>query len=194
MARRSIRYNCGANSQRVQVIQDDLRNSSKLGLPTYQLITGTPPYFAVEYSATGIAQAGMGGMPSCKQSAPARYEYRGGIEAYCAAAAPLLDADVNARFVVCEGWLEANRARVEKAAESANLRILERVDVCGKVGKSPLFAVYVMEKNAATTVETSIAKEVTLCVRDAEGFHTKAYAELLKEMGIPPHVRSNPAN
>ena len=102
------------------------------------------------------AIAAVGALPTCRQSAPARYEFRGGIEAYCSAAARALrrpatdaaasggEASSGGRFVCCEGGLALNAARVHSAAQAAGLRVLEQLDVVGREGKRPLFGVYVM--------------------------------------------------
>lgn len=106
------------------------------------------------------ATINQGGMPTAKQSAPARCEFRGGIEAYCYVASQLLSKP-NGIFVVCENWL--NHDRVLKAARLTG--ILEVSKIIPVVGKkendistsnrskgerkkqmpSPLFAIYVMK-------------------------------------------------
>jgi hypothetical protein len=87
------------------------------------------------------AQIRQGGMPTARQSAPARCEFRGGIEAYCHAASQLLHPS-HGRFVVCENW--SNQARVHKAAEESGLEITSILKVQGKVARETLFAVYTM--------------------------------------------------
>merc|ERR1712232_975859 len=76
----------------------------------FDLVTGTPPYFRVDFTLrpnenkkeqhVHSAVINQGGMPSCLQSAPARCEFRGGVEAYCEAAAAVMKRD--GVFVVCE--------------------------------------------------------------------------------------------
>ena len=157
----------------------------------FELVTGTPPYFTVSPSArdAGAVVADMGSLPTEEQAAPARYELRGGIEAYCLGAAASLTRAARGRFVVCEGWLPANAARVADAARAAALVVLRRVEVLGRVGKPPLFAVYVMrrarhgEGPPASAPEPAVER---LVVRDAAGERTPEYDRLLLEMGIPP--------
>ena len=79
--------------------------------------------------ATTRAVIRQGGMPTAMASAPARCEFRGGIEAYVHTAAQWL-AVPHGRFVVCENWL--NHDRVEAAAQSAGLCIVQQVHVHGK--------------------------------------------------------------
>ena len=83
----------------------------------FELVTGTPPYFNVEWSESGEASTGFGALPSCRQSAPARYEFRGGVEDYCQAGAHCMTR--NGIFVVCEGGLQMNEERVTAGAHRA---------------------------------------------------------------------------
>ena len=150
--------------------EEDTASSSSATTPTsnaksmrdvasnrYDLITGTPPYFRVGFTKTSntaddtsdnnetITSAVIeeGGMPTSKQSAPARCEFRGGIEAYCLTASAML-SQPNGRFVVCENWL--NNHRVWNGAKEAGLIIESVQPVRGGVRKEHnLFAVYVMK-------------------------------------------------
>ena len=170
----------------------------------YDLITGTPPYFRVGFTSTkgncdATATNGsdeitsavieQGGMPTSMQSAPARCEFRGGIEAYCLTASSMLAQ--NGRFVVCENWL--NDKRVWNGAKEAGLAIEDVQPVRGSVKKEHnLFAVYVMKK--ADTVEVaqaadeqdSLVVQDPLVVRlDESGKYTAEYTILLDSMSIP---------
>jgi tRNA1(Val) A37 N6-methylase TrmN6 len=139
--------------RRLADAEDELKEA--LPLQSYALITGTPPYFeiSVKEKAPGDGGGGEGGdgvastiieggMPSNLQSAPARCEFRGGVEAYAAAAAPLL-AEGGA-FVVCENAL--NDRRVFGGAGSAGLRVVDVLDVHGVSTKPALFSVYTLRK------------------------------------------------
>lgn len=152
----------------------------------FHLITGTPPYFRVDFhlqNETNVKAAviNQGGMPTSIQSAPARCEYRGGVEAYCAAASQVLADD--GVFVVCENWL--NDERVYEGANASGLTIVDVIPVKGKSNKNDnLFAVYVMVKKGGAAVKgTSIRPP--LCVRDVNGKWTSEYARLMEEMSIP---------
>ena len=137
-------------------------------------------------STAPAALAAVGALPTCMQSAPARFEFRGGIEAYCEAASHALAPSPHARFVVCEGWLQGNRARVTGAAAACGLHILERLDVVGREGKAPLFAVYVMcHAHAVGEVGSTGVKERTIVVRGLDGERTAEYRELMLDMGMP---------
>ena len=174
----------------------------------YDLVTGTPPYFRVDFKTKkkgggGTAAADgnvvesavirQGAMPTSVQSAPARCEFRGGVEAYCATASSLLSPD--GTFVVCENWL--NDGRVWDGAEGAGLDVASVLPVVGRAGKPTLFAVYTMRKRAGKEGDgqrggnggdTSGRNGVTrapLVVRDREGRWTKEYSRVLEEMSIP---------
>lgn len=225
LARRSILYNVGAantegkqNDRMISVRRGDFRklmdpeesqqllDGVKHAEAGFDLVTGTPPYFRVDFTlATNgnkdkkcvqNAVINQGGMPSCLQSAPARCEFRGGIEAYCEAASAVMKrAGV---FVVCENWL--NNDRVYKGANAASLKVVSVLPVAGKTRKNaPLFAVYTMRKVAHNGpiihddnglhgkyhVQPTTHIEEPLYVRDDKGNWTAEYAKLLKAMSIP---------
>mmetsp|Transcript_3714 Transcript_3714/g.7272 ORF Transcript_3714/g.7272 Transcript_3714/m.7272 type:complete len:133 (+) Transcript_3714:2-400(+) len=130
-------------------------------------------------------------MPTSMQSAPARCEFRGGVEAYCEAASALL-SQPNGLFVVCENWL--NDDRVWKGAHEAGLEIECVWPVMGRAGKKdPLFAVYVMKKmfncrsGELSDDKTTRAGRIRppLVVRMENGKWTDEYAKVMKAMSIP---------
>ncbi|KAL3799293.1 hypothetical protein HJC23_013018 [Cyclotella cryptica] len=176
----------------------------------YDLITGTPPYFRVDFSSSSSAEVKkscdsksskdnrevitaaiiqQGGMPTSMQSAPARCEFRGGVEAYCETASAMLAQD--GVFAVCENWL--NNDRVWNGAKHAGLDIDAVWPVMGKVGKKdPLFAVYVMRKAAERSDMDSFVSEKgrekiqpPIVVRDGNGKWTDGYAKIMDAMSIP---------
>jgi len=167
LARRSLAWN-GA-SDRCAVVHGDLREAAVLPAgATFDLVTGTPPYLP-----PGTAT------PSRRvQRGPAHFEYRGGIEAYCLAAARWLgDAG---RFVACAAAAQA--PRVAAAAAAAGLAIARRRDVIPRAGKAALFSVYAMARGA----RGAAVVEPALVVRDAAGRRTPAFRTLREEMGMPP--------
>ena len=72
-------------AHRCHVRGGDIRDASLTAGQQYELVTGTPPYFGVQVRGDGAALPAVGSLPACRQSAPARFEFRGGIEAYCEA-------------------------------------------------------------------------------------------------------------
>jgi len=194
LARRSIAYN-GAPCE---AILGDLRCFSQhTHLETFLtaaqdnndvllLITGTPPYFRVETSNLAQTTTRYGALPSCEQSAGARYEFRGGIEEYCLAAAAIIrrTRSRNARFVCCEGGLDYNRHRVDSAAHQAGLRILNRQFVIGREGKPPLFGVWTMALHSSCVHSESTLEGPVIIVRDRAGNRTPEYTKLLQDMAM----------
>jgi tRNA1Val (adenine37-N6)-methyltransferase len=142
---------------RVRAVHGDLRDHSalaQLGGP-FDLITGTPPYFPPSTALNAMDE----------QRAYARIEYRGGVEVYIAAAAPLLAT--NAPLVLC-GDADAEH-RVIAAATAARLAIVERCVVIPRAGQPPLFSVWTLRRStdsAASLVE----RQLTL--RDSDGERT----------------------
>jgi tRNA1(Val) A37 N6-methylase TrmN6 len=192
LARRSLAFNVD-NDDVARILHGDFRDL-RINDRQFDLVTGTPPYFRVDFDVrsdtigtalVSKAVINQGGMPTAKQSAPARCEFRGGIEAYCEAAERVLKP-VTGRFVVCENWL--NHDRVMAAAKACKLDILKQVEVMGKEEKANLFAVYVMKKkcssDAVGTKPSTVVKLLT--VRTATGNWTDEYKELvLSSMSIP---------
>ena len=221
LARRSLSFNLGSievkgktytgienDDVNVEIVNGDFRNLSsndelsesmqKVASEQYDLITGTPPYFFVDFSGTdgnnkqAVTKAviNQGGMPTSMQSAPARCEFRGGIEAYCQAAAAVLKDD--GVFVVCENWL--NDKRAYDGAKMSGFHVEHVFPVMGRVGKlEPLFAVYVMRKksseanlNSADNCQDEVTRvRDPLIVRDEDGKWTKEYAKVMEAMSIP---------
>jgi tRNA1(Val) A37 N6-methylase TrmN6 len=127
-------------------------------------------------------------MPTSVQSAPARCEFRGGVEAYCNTASAMLSSSHGAaRFVVCENWL--NNQRVYDGAKEAELEIVTVLPVKGKESKNtPLFGVYVLRKaDVDSRRNPSRNTEVLppLAVRNQKGDWTTEYTEIMADMAIP---------
>ncbi len=96
MARRSFAWNGAAD--RVEIRDGDFRDPGLLaGQGTFDLVTGTPPYFPI----------GTGPQSERTQRAPCRFEHHGGVEAYCEAAARGLAP--GAPFIACEAWTQHER-------------------------------------------------------------------------------------
>jgi len=180
MARRSLVFNGCAD--RAQVVDGDLRTF--VGGP-FDLVTGTPPYFAVRGPADAAVPM-YGSLPSFAQSAPARFEMRGGLEDYVAAGSRLVAAA--GRVVVCEGDLDRREPtrRVLAAAAACGLAVLETVLVVGKAGKFPLFAVHVLAHALGAAAPTTEVR--SFVVRGADGKRTQAYNAMCADMGIAPYV------
>jgi tRNA1(Val) A37 N6-methylase TrmN6 len=165
LARRSIAWN--GVEDRCAVHVGDFRDVALDG--PFDLVTGTPPYLPI----------GTGRESSRVQKGPCNFEHRGGIEAYCDAAARALAP--GGWFVVCEQ--AAQDARVAAAADAAGLAIERTLPVVPRAGKAPLFCVHALRACASAT---SPMRLPALVVRDARGARTDACRKLRAAMGLPP--------
>jgi tRNA1(Val) A37 N6-methylase TrmN6 len=167
LARRSLAWNGVAG--RATIHTGDFRAADVLvGEPTFDLVTGTPPYFPI----------GAGPESDHLQRAPCRFEHHGGIEAYCAAARPQLAA--GAPFVACAAWNQ--RERVEPAAQAACLRLVRWREVIPRAGKEPLLCIFAMRAAAAAE---PLVVEPPLVVRDRHGRRTDEFSAIRGAMGMP---------
>lgn len=165
LAKRSLAWN--GISERAEIHVGDFR---ELGVvePTFDLVTGTPPYFPV----------GAGPESDRVQRAPCRFEHRGGIEAYCATAA--LRLVTGAPFVACEAWNQ--RERVEPAALAAGLRLVRWREIVPRAGKEPLLCVFAMRRAEAAE---PLVVDSPLVVRDEQGRRTDEFRAIRSAMGMP---------
>jgi tRNA1(Val) A37 N6-methylase TrmN6 len=142
---------------RIVAVHGDLR-SVDFGERRFDLVTGIPPYVT----------PGHGTPPRDAQRAAARFELRGGVEAYCAAAARWLVPDGRAVFLMNGGQAE----RLRRAGAEAGLSPEKRLAVRPHPGAAPRFVVY-------TFVRAPLAQrpvESTLTMRDAHGHWSEAFA------------------
>jgi tRNA1Val (adenine37-N6)-methyltransferase len=168
MARRSIAWN--GVGDRVQVREGDFRDAeTRAGLTLFDLITGTPPYFP---SGTGLESDNV-------QRAPCRFEHRGGVEAYCQAAAVHLAP--TAPFVLCcaPGQLD----RLDAFAPTVGLAIERRRDVIPRTNKAPLLHVFTLRHQASASPYTL---DEPIVVRDNDGQRTDQFKAIRTAMGMPP--------
>ena len=166
MARRSLAWN-GAD-ERAIVRLGDLRDPAMLPEGgVFDLVTGTPPYFPI----------GEGIESDKPQCAPARFEHRGGVEAYAEAAARALAP--NGTFVVCTASAEVPRVR--RGAEEAGLSVKGWLDVVPREGKAPLVSVFTLARGPAAFPELPSR----LVVRDPKSAWTPEFAAVRRAMGMP---------
>lgn len=166
LARRSIARNGAAGRCEVRV--GDLREPESVPEgATFDLVTGTPPYLPL----------GTGRASEKPQRAPARLEFRGGIEDYARAAARLLLP--GGRFAGCA---PASRERLDAAARGAGLRVARWRPVVPREGKPPLFLLHEMSRGEGGLP----APEPPLVVRDRAGARTAEMTEIRDAFGFPP--------
>lgn len=155
---------------RIAIVHGDLRApavqaAARAHAPGgYPLITGTPPYFPPGHAVDAAD----------RQRAYARIEYRGGVEAYAAAAAGLLAP--GGTFVMCgAGGVDA---RVHAGAAAVGLHVVARCDVIGRAGQVPLFAVWTLRQAPAPLALS------TMTLRDVAGVPTDDAATLKRFAGL----------
>ncbi len=161
---------------RAKAVHADLRDSvgqAPVEGP-FDLITGTPPY-ATPGTATPSSDA---------QRAYARQEFRGGVEAYLTAAAPVLSP--HGRLVVCADARFPER--VLKFADRVGLVTHRQLDMVPRAGAAgPLFSVFTLAHAgvpAATTADVARAR-ATWVARDADGTRSRDYRDVRAFFGLP---------
>ena len=168
LARRSLRWN--GVEPRCSVVEGDFRDPQAFSAARpFDLITGTPPYLPL----------GTGRPSGRPQKLACNFETRGGVEAYCAAAAPLLAP--GGILVLCAQ--AGQHARVHQAAAGAGLTVRNALPVIPRAGKAPLFSVYTMTA-ADHGSPARVASPLT--VRDGSGARTPAFRRVRVAMGLPP--------
>jgi tRNA1(Val) A37 N6-methylase TrmN6 len=175
LARRSIAWN--GVEDRCRVEHGDLRDAARLDtLGRFDLVTGTPPYLV-----TGSARES-----ARPQKGPCNFQQRGGVDAYCAAAARVLAPD--GVFVACDqdppdGRAPAAEPRMHAAARDAGLTVTHSMPVVPRAGKPPLFAVFCMRRGPVADTPRLLPP---LVVRDERGARTPACRAMRADMGMPP--------
>lgn len=162
MGRRSIAYD-GVEA-RCRILDGDLRDVALDG--TFALITGTPPYFPI----------GTGTESAKTHAAPARFEHRGGVEDYLAAARRF--AAPGARIAVCTSALE--RERVTAAVRALGLGHREHWEIVPRAGKPALVDVDVLGPSG-----DPVPARHELVVRDRESRWTPAFQRVRADLGMP---------
>jgi len=131
---------------------------------TYDLITGSPPYFPL----------GKGVPSPHPQRAACRMELRGDVFDYCRVAARALSED---------GWLCIVHAygdpRPEAALAAAGLTIRDRRDVFFRRNRTPTIAVWAAGYGGVRDDGPPIV------VREADGSMTDGYLRIRRTMGAP---------
>ena len=172
-ARRNVALNaCG---DRVEIVAGDLRDEALLSsLGCFDLVTGSPPYFAV----------GRGTPPADPARAAAHVELRGGIEDYAQAARRVLRP--RGLFVACAG--APVPARATSALEAAGLRVLFSQVVVPRVGKAPFLSLVVGTPASSVPAELPVPSRVDadpLVLREADGRRSPQQIAIREWTGIP---------
>lgn len=148
----------------IEIVHADLRDVGADTFGQFDVITGSPPYLPL----------GTGVVSPDPQRAACRFELRGGIEGYCAAAAELL-TPAGWFFVVFQTEWDA---RVRAAGSAAGLALRWRADVRTRVDRAvPFLTVYGFRETSGPT------ETVSFSTRDAAGEITPEYAAARRTLG-----------
>ncbi|MDP6944842.1 MAG: hypothetical protein QF464_11885, partial [Myxococcota bacterium] len=150
--------------ERIEAVLGDIRTTDAMGDRRFDLVTGTPPFMPM----------GSGTMPADPQRAAARFELRGGIEAYCEVAARHLRPGGALSLV-----MDAERSeRYERAIADVGLHLGQVVTVLAREAGPARYLVY----RAGT--EAGAVTRRTLAVRSADGSWTADFAEIRARLGL----------
>ena len=153
-------------SERFQLVHADLREFDPQE-GAFDLITGTPPFMPL----------GSGTPPRDAQREAARFEIRGGIEAYCDAASRLL-AEQGTLVIVMDA---ARPERYRNAFGAAGLHLKRTMAVLPKPALPPAYLIY-----WATRTEVSAAPRLEhIAVRTPSGDWSDAFRALRRQLDLP---------
>lgn len=140
----------------------------------FDLVLGSPPYFPLD--------AGVHG--DHPQKIACRFEVRGDIADYAAAAAAHLSAGGLFACVFPEEQL----SRVEEAARAASLVIVRRRPVVFKEGEAPLVGLFAMMRQVdlPDVMRTRTWVEPPLIIRAIDGRVHPEYSAVKLSIGFPP--------
>ena len=173
LAKKSARYN--GLDERFEIRTGDFREPGLIrATEKFDLVLGSPPYFPL---GTGVE----GDHP---QKIACRFEVRGDIADYCAAAAAHLALGGLFACVFPSEQME----RVENAARKAGLAIMRRRPVVLKEGEPPLLSLFGMSVAEHLPVEfrNQTWVEPALIIRRRDGRVHPEYAAVKLAIGFPP--------
>ncbi len=148
----------------IEAVLGDIRTTDAIGDRRFDLVTGTPPFMPV----------GSGTMPADPQRAAARFELRGGVEAYCEVAARHLRAGGVLSLV-----MDAERPeRYERAFADVGLHLSQVVTVLAHETGPARYLVY-----RASTAPGEVLR-TTLAVRSSDGSWTPEFAAIRARLGL----------
>ncbi len=166
LARKSAEYN--GISDRYDARLGDLRTDAP-DTGDFDLVTGSPPYFD--------ERAGV--VSDRPQRGPCRFEQRGGVEDYCAAAAKAVAPGGRVVLVMAT----AGRERVFAGAEAAGLGVRRLRPIVFKAGRAPMIDLIALALGPGPC-----ATEGELVVRAADNHRTDEMRAVRLAMGFPAHI------
>jgi tRNA1Val (adenine37-N6)-methyltransferase len=175
LAKKAARYN--GIEDRYEIREGDFRDPKILHAEEkFDLITGSPPYFPPD----------AGVKSEHPQKLACRFELRGNIDDYCAAAAKHL---APGGFFACVFPHEsAQLARVAAAAKNSNLIIVRKRPVVFREGDAPLIALFGMMRagDLPEWFRGQTWVEPDLIIRARDGKIHPEYSAVKLAIGFPP--------
>jgi tRNA1(Val) A37 N6-methylase TrmN6 len=175
LARKSASYN--GLTDRYEIRTGDFREPNVLGSDErFDLITGSPPYFPV----------GAGVQSEHSQKLACRFELRGTVADYCAAAGRHL---ASGGFFACVFPLaEPQRERVRVGAAAAGLVIVRQRPVIFREGDAPLIGLFglMRAQDLPARVRDVAWSEPPLTIRTRTGHIHPEYGAVKLSIGFPP--------
>jgi len=169
-AKRNVRLNhC---SERVRIVAGDLRDEALVGsLGRFDLVTGSPPYFAPD----------SGTLCKDPSRAAAHFELNGGIEDYAQAARRALAP--GGLFVTCSTADPPERAVA--AFERAGLRLHFRQAVVPRPGKPPFLTLLVGSgPDVHPELQDAVEEAEPLVLRHTDGRRTPEHVAIREWTGL----------
>lgn len=175
LARRSIQYN--QMEERFEVLEEDLRNPKALQGRSFELITGSPPYFPLD---SGI-------QATHEQKVACRFEVRGTVADYCKTAAEYLAPGGMFAFVFPIDPIDQKK-RALRGIQESGLTLIRHRPVSLKEGARPLLGLFLCMRSTdlPEDVRSTYFEEPTLTIRYARGQVTPEYRAIKLSLGFPP--------
>ena len=176
LARKSAQWN--GVEDRYDIREGDFRDAGVLAPDErFDLVLGSPPYFPLDSGLHG----------DHPQKVACRFEVRGDIADYCAAAARHLDGG-GVFACVFPVAPSQQHERVQRAAEAAGLCVVRWRPVVLKEGDAPLLGLFVMMRatDLPESTRTQIWTEPPLVIRCRDGSVHPEYSAVKLSFGFPP--------
>ncbi|MEM9190225.1 MAG: methyltransferase domain-containing protein [Myxococcota bacterium] len=178
LAERNVRRN--RVEERVELRQGDLREPAVVGEASFDLVTGTPPYFPV----------GEATPSTDPQRARARIEYLGGVEDYLQSAGRVLRP--GGVVVLCADVRRPER--VLAGAKRADLVALQRRDVVARRGQArALFSIWLFHRPSDIDDQGGIRIAPVFYARDKAGGRTPEIRQVREFFGLPISTTERPS-
>lgn len=175
-----LKANIGCNGlhPRVEIIHGDIREVQLND--RFELITGSPPYFPIN---TGV-------LPPDSQKAHARFELRGHVGDYAAAAKRHLAP--GGLFVFCFPYQQKTRGI--GLVEAQGFRLRSARDVIPRAGKPALFSLFSAQLEAPEQeLHTPCIEEPPFTVADSNGIYTAEMRAMQASRGFGPDGTNPPS-